>query len=98
MKNIKTNSKYINKNDIFICTHDNFNRHQFIYDAIKNGSSAIVVDEELSCNYNVPIIKVNSTNDTLFQIANDYYKRPLDKLKLIGITGTDGKTTQKWTV
>lgn len=93
MKNIKTNSKHVNKNDIFICTHDNFNRHQFIDDAINNGSGAIIVDEDLNCSYNVPIIKVCNTNDTLFQIANDFYKRPFDKLKLIGITGTDGKTT-----
>ena len=93
MKNIKTNSKFVKKNDIFICTHDNLNRHKFIDDAIKNGSSAIIVDEDLDKFYDATIIKVNSTNDTLFQIANDYYGRVLDRIKLIGITGTDGKTS-----
>lgn len=38
-------------------------------------------------------IKVQNTNDTYYQILNNYYNYPLDNLKLIGITGTDGKTT-----
>ena len=93
MKNIKTNSKLVKKNDIFICTHDNLNKHDFIDEVVNNEVGAIIVDEEIVKFYDVPIIKVYNTNDTLFQSANDYYKRPFDKLKLIGITGTDGKTT-----
>lgn len=94
MWNIKNNSKKIKKNDIFICTHDELsNRHNYIKDAIKKRPSAIIIDEDINENFKVPMIKVNNTNDTLFQIANDYYERPLEKIKLIGITGTDGKTT-----
>ena len=90
--NIKTNSKYVKKNDIFICTHDEFdNRHKYIKD-IKN-ASAIIIDEEPKTKTKIPLIKVKNTNDTLFDIYNLYYDKPLKNLNLIGVTGTDGKTT-----
>lgn len=94
MWNIKTNSKLVKKNDIFICTHDEYlNRHIYIDDALIKKPSAIIIDEEVDKKIKVPVIRVNDTNDTLFQIAHDYYGKPLEKIKLIGITGTDGKTT-----
>lgn len=91
--NIKNNSKEIKKNDIFICTHDNIcDRHNYISDAVKNNAKTIIVDENLY-SLDVPTIRVNNTNDTYYQIFNDYYKHPLDDIVLIGITGTDGKTS-----
>ena len=94
--NIKTNSKYVKKNDIFICTHDStLDRHKYI-PYIKE-ANAIIVDKDVS-NTKIPIIKVNDTNDTLFQIYNTYYDEPLKELNLIGITGTDGKTTTAYII
>ena len=91
--NIKNNSKYIKKNDIFICTHDEQeDRHKYIDDAIKKGAKLIITDQNIT-NKKVPIIKVEDTNQTMYQIYNDYYDNPLEKINLIGITGTDGKTT-----
>ena len=90
--NVKNNSKCVKKHDIFICTHDEIDdRHKYIK-TIKN-ASAIVVDKDINIKTNIPIIKVNNTNDTLFQIFNTYYQNPLEDLNIIGITGTDGKTT-----
>ena len=89
---IKTNSKYVKKNDIFICIHDEFeDRHKYI-DDIKN-ASAIIVDKDINKKSEIPLIKVNDTNNTLFEIYNNYYEKPLDNLNIIGVTGTDGKTT-----
>lgn len=91
--NIKNNSKNIRKNDIFICTYDQYeDRHKYIDDAINNGANAVVVDKNIR-NKKVPIIKVDNTNETLFQIYNDYYDDPLKDIKVIAITGTDGKTS-----
>ena len=91
--NIKNNSKKIKKNDIFICTHDEYeDRHKYIDQAIKKGARAIITDKNIT-NKKVPIIKVENTNKTLYQIYNDYYNNPLKNTNIIAITGTDGKTS-----
>ena len=88
---IKNNSKLIKKNDIFICTHDDFeDRHKYVKSIKK--ASAIIADKNITSN-NIPIIKVKDTNETMFQIYNDFYNKPLDTLNIFGVTGTDGKTT-----
>ena len=90
--NIKTNSKYVKKNDIFICTHDELeDRHKYINDIKK--ASAIIVDKDTKKHGEIPLIKVNNTNDTLFDIYSKYYENPLENLDIIAVTGTDGKTT-----
>lgn len=91
--NIKNNSKKIKKNDIFICTHDEYeDRHKYIDQAIKKGARAIITDKNIT-DKKVPIIKVENTNKTLYQIYNDYYNNPLKNTNIIAITGTDGKTS-----
>ncbi|MGN0993211.1 MAG: UDP-N-acetylmuramoyl-L-alanyl-D-glutamate--2,6-diaminopimelate ligase [Bacilli bacterium] len=90
--NIKTNSKYVKKNDIFICTHDELeDRHNYIKD-IKR-ASAIIVDKDIKKQGEIPLIKVNNTNDALYDIYSNYYENPLKNLNIIAVTGTDGKTT-----
>ena len=92
INDIKTNSKEINKSDMFVCVKGvNYDRHNFIDEAIKNGCSCLVVKKE--GNYKVPYIKVDNPNKELGIISKKFYNNPLKKIKLIGITGTDGKTT-----
>ena len=89
---IKTNSKEVKKHDIFICIHDELeDRHKFIKDIKK--TTAIIVDKDPEIKTKAPIIKVTNTNDTLYDIYNYYYDNPTKDLNLIGVTGTDGKTT-----
>lgn len=89
---IKINSKEVQPGDIFVCTKGvTADRHDFIEDAIKNGASAIVVEREVISS--VPSIKVTNTNNELPLLASRFYDHPEDKLNIIGITGTNGKTT-----
>ena len=90
---IKDNSKYVRKNDLFICTHSDYSdKHDYINDAIEKKVGCIIVDKNLY-GKGVPTIRVNNTNDTFAQIYEDYFNHPLDDIILIGVTGTDGKTS-----
>ncbi|MBB6449388.1 UDP-N-acetylmuramoyl-L-alanyl-D-glutamate--2,6-diaminopimelate ligase [Geomicrobium halophilum] len=65
--------------------------HNFVHDAVKRGAKAIVAEEYL--NVNVPIVIVSDTKRVLAQISNRFYGRPTHGLNIIGVTGTNGKTT-----
>lgn len=92
IQGIKTNSKTVNKGDLFVCIKGaNTDRHDYIDEAISNGVSALIVSKDV--NVSIPFVKVENTNESLKEILNKFYDNPLSKLKVIGITGTDGKTT-----
>jgi MurE/MurF fusion protein len=65
--------------------------HDFIDEAIKRGASAVVVQKPVKCESIV--IEVENTRKALAAVAAEFFKRPSEKLFLIGITGTNGKTT-----
>lgn len=92
IKGIKINSKEVVPGDIFVCTMGvTADRHDFMEEAIQNGAAAVVVQKEVKCS--VPIIKVENTNRELPLLASRFYDHPEEKLDIIGITGTNGKTT-----
>ncbi len=93
IKDIKINSKNVEKGDIFVCTMGvSANRHDFIDEAIENGAAAIIVSKEVGAK-KVPVIKVENTNQELIPLARKLYDFHDEELKLIGVTGTNGKTT-----
>src|SRR5690606_24528792 len=68
--------------------------HRFIHQAVKQGARAIIVEEfpdDLSAE--VTYIRVADTAYVLGVMASNYYGNPSQKLKLVGVTGTTGKTT-----
>lgn len=90
---IKINSREIEEGDLFICTDmGTMDRHEFIDDAIERGASAIIVKKDVG-EKSVPIIKVDNPNDVLPIIESKFYGAPETKLTMIGVTGTDGKTS-----
>lgn len=92
IKGIKTNSNEVCPGDLFVCIQGvNVDRHDYIEDAVANGAVALITSKDVKTI--VPYIKVDSPNDELRNICLKYYDNPLEKLKLIGITGTDGKTS-----
>lgn len=88
---IKTNTKNIKKGDIFFCALGNINKNEFIPDAIKKKCSLVVSDKNI--NYKVKKIICNDINTYLKKMLDLKYHYPLNNKTLIGITGTDGKTT-----
>lgn len=90
--NIKTNSKEIEKGDLFVCTKGfSTDRHDYVEDAIKNGAVAIIASKKIDVN--VPVIYVEDTNKELIELCKKFYDDPFSKLTVIGVTGTDGKTS-----
>ncbi len=94
IRNLKLDSQKIKKNDLFIALKGKrFDGHDFILEAINKGASAVIVEKEIAIETEIPIIKVKSTYDSLKKIA--IYKRELNKIPLIAVTGSAGKTMTK---
>ena len=93
IKGIKTNSKEVEDGDLFVCTMGvTADRHDYIEDAKAHGAVALVVSKDIK-DPDVPTIKVPDTNRELPYLCQKFYDYPDHKLKMIGVTGTDGKTS-----
>lgn len=102
--NIHSDSRKIKEGGLFVAINGfTKNGIDFIPNAIENGATAIIVEPEvditsLDVPANMPIISVKNTRKALANIACEFYGNPSKKLKLIGITGTKGKTTTTFMV
>lgn len=89
--NIKTNSKRIKKGDTFIALKGmTYDGHDYIEEAIENGAEKIICEHG---EYNVQTIIVPSTKEYLNNYLDINYYNKIKDITLIGITGTNGKTT-----
>jgi UDP-N-acetylmuramoyl-L-alanyl-D-glutamate--2,6-diaminopimelate ligase len=66
--------------------------HDFVPQAVERGAVGAVVERELS-DVSVPQLVVDRTRRALADAADEWYGRPSEKLRVIGVTGTDGKST-----
>ena len=94
IKKICTHSSEASKNSVFVAvkgfTKDG---HDYIDEAIRKGASAIISDSKNLDFFPVPNIKVKDSKLALSRIASKYYNHPSKDLNIVGITGTNGKTT-----
>lgn len=89
---IKDDSRKIKKGDTFIAIDNGVN---YIDDAIKNGASKVINKDNI---YDVETILVNDTRQYLADYLENKFKKDLNKITLIGITGTNGKTTTAYLI
>ncbi len=91
---ISYNSKTTKKGDIFIClTGEYTDGHEYAKNAIENGAVALLVERKVDVDKKYPQVVVNSTRHKIADIADRFYSSPSKGINLIGITGTNGKTT-----
>lgn len=89
---LKSNSREVEAGDLFLCIKGvNADRHDFIEDAAQRGAVAALVSRDVACS--IPCVKVADVDAALDELYNRFYDRPQDKLCVIGVTGTDGKTS-----
>jgi UDP-N-acetylmuramoyl-L-alanyl-D-glutamate--2,6-diaminopimelate ligase len=87
-------SRMVKPGDIFIAVKGTqTDGHDYISDAVKNGASLLIVDKEVNLSTKTALIKVDDTRELLSRLALKLAGNPDKKLKIIGITGTNGKTT-----
>ena len=95
IEKMEFDSRKVSENDVFIAIRGTISDgHEFIETAINKGTIAIICDSfpEIIVS-GITYIKVNDTNKAMAFMAANYFDNPSQKLKLIGITGTNGKTT-----
>jgi UDP-N-acetylmuramyl-tripeptide synthetase len=92
---IEFDSRKIEKNDVFVAIRGSVSDgHDYIQKAIELGALAIVCDTfPENFEKGITYIQVEDTNKALAFMAANYFGHPSEKLKLVGITGTNGKTT-----
>lgn len=99
IEGIESDSRNIKDNFIFVAIKGfAIDGNSFIPSAIKNGASVVVVEDgidlrEINIPSNITLIVAKDTREFLALASNNFYKKPSSKFKLIGITGTKGKTT-----
>jgi UDP-N-acetylmuramoyl-L-alanyl-D-glutamate--2,6-diaminopimelate ligase len=93
--NVAFDSRKVEKGSAFVAVKGTqVDGHRFIEKAIELGASAVVCEDlPTDLNENITYVKVENSADALGKMAGDFYDNPSTKLKLIGITGTNGKTT-----
>lgn len=92
---ITLDSRKLKKDGLFIAVRGTkIDGHSFINTAIDNGAIAIVCEEfPIEKNEKITYVKVKDSSFALGLIASNYYDNPSQKIKLVGVTGTNGKTT-----
>jgi len=96
---IQYDSREIKQGDVFFCIEGyNVDGHKYVQSAINNGAVAIVCQKNIEIDSEVCVLKVQKSRRALAVGAANYYGNPSHNMKMIGITGTNGKTTSAFMV
>lgn len=99
VRGITSDSNIVEKDFLFACIPGfNFDGHAFIPQAIEKGACVLVVEKDIRPVEGVTVIKVPSTRYALGLLGSRFYGHPSSRLRVIGITGTNGKTTTSYMV
>ncbi len=89
---IKSDTRDVLPGDLFVAVKGyNVDHADFIPDAVKRGAVAVVT--ERAGSYGVPTVVVSDVNKSFYEICSRFYQKNKWDMKMVGITGTDGKTT-----
>ena len=103
IENVVYDSRKVTEGSLFICIEGGTaDGHTFIPDVVKKGAKALIVTKDVSGllpeDADVTVIRVKDSRYALAFVSAAYFGHPAEKLKVIGITGTKGKTTTTYLV
>ena len=97
--NVINDSRKAGEGDLFLCIPGAVvDGHKFAADVVAKGAAALVVEREVEVPENVTVIKVENARYAMALISAAYFDYPAKKLKVVGVTGTKGKTTTTYMI
>ncbi len=92
-------SRKVEQGSVFVCISGAVvDGHKFIEDVAAKGAAAVIVEKDVEAPENMTVIRVPDTRYALALMSAAYFDYPAEKLKVIGITGTKGKTTTTYMI
>lgn len=96
---VENDSRQVKPGFVFVCiTGFAYDGHEFIGSAIDNGAKVIVVEKDVPEKPGIIYVRVPDTRVALSQISAAFYDYPAKQLSVVGVTGTNGKTTTTYMV
>ncbi len=96
---IAYDSRKTKSGSLFVCIEGfKADGHKYIPQAIENGTKALLVQRDVEVPEGITVVRVKDTRYALASIADIFHKHPSGKFKLIGVTGTKGKTTTTYMI
>ena len=96
---IACHSKQVRPGDVFVAARGvEQDGHQYLEEAVARGASAVIVDRPISCRVGCPVVFLENTKDALPILAARFFGDPARRLRVIGVTGTNGKTTTAYLI
>ena len=84
---------------IFVCiTGAKADGHDYVSQVVEGGADVIVVEKDVEAPTDITVIKVSDTREALALISAAYFGNPSEKLRVVGVTGTKGKTTTTYMI
>ncbi|MDN5332261.1 MAG: UDP-N-acetylmuramoyl-L-alanyl-D-glutamate--2,6-diaminopimelate ligase [Tepidanaerobacteraceae bacterium] len=99
IKNIAYDSRKAEKGSLFVAIQGfKLDGHDFIKEALEKGATAVIGEKEVDLPDGVLYARVKNSRKALSEASSTFFGRPAEKLKIIGVTGTNGKTTTTYLI
>ena len=96
---LANDSRKVQEGSAFVCISGAVSDgHKYAHDVCEKGAAAVIVEKDVEVPEHVTVIKVSDTRYALALMSAAYFGYPAEKLKVIGITGTKGKTTTTYMI
>lgn len=94
IKGITNDSRKVEKDSLFVCIEGfESDGHNYINQAIEKGAAALIVTKDIEINSDITVVRVEDARKALALASGKFYDYPSKKFVLIGVTGTNGKTS-----
>lgn len=99
ISSIAYDSRKAKAGSLFVCIEGTkADGHKYIPDALANGTKAFIVEKDVDIPEDVAVVRVENARYALAHVSNVFYGRPSEKFRLVGVTGTKGKTTTTYMI